>query len=145
MKNVFKYIGIPTVALGVVVFFIWGQDAMAEKENLSLPAIAELKTGIPGTVVLFETADGEGGIQHRQAEGTNYIRLIPVQLDGRMYTSWVLVLQNCAIPPPGTRVTVEEAILNSRGPAIGRKGTENPGVLTSLECNQPRVSGGGAD
>ncbi len=122
----------------IVVGCSWIMGALSDQENLSLPTIASMETGIPGTVVALgalEIDEGGGTLtDDREAEGTNHLRIVAVKLDGKSGTRWALIDENCAIPKPGTRVTVEITMLNSMGEKIGWKARNNPAVLTSVEC-----------
>jgi hypothetical protein len=122
------------ICAAAVLGMMYVSDSLSEKEDLSLSAFAKVQSGVPATVVTFKASEVGDNIEARQVEGTNYTRIIPVVIDGEYGTSEAYIDERCAIPAPGSRVTVEISYKNSRGRFLGYKLNEFSGVHVQLEC-----------
>lgn len=135
MKKAFGWAWKAGLVLGIIIAWVAIQDRLETKQDLAMPVIASMQPGIPATVLAFEAAE-EGGIGHRMAEGTNYLRFILVRRDGSSLAEDALIDPSCAIPPPGARITLEIVQLNTHGTAHGFRADGFSPVLLSVECKE---------
>lgn len=134
MKKVAGTVLTLLIFVAIVIAISFASEALAEKEDLSLSAYAKVQSGVPATVVTFSASEVGKNIEARQVEGTNYTRIIPVVIDGQYGTTGAYIDEKCAIPQPGSRVTVEISTLNSKGQFLGWKLNEFSAIHVQLEC-----------